>query len=147
MRPGGWRSGLGVVIAAGLVVDAAVHVDVASSYALVRTALVSQADLFRLEALAAVVAAAAVLVRPGRPTALFAVLVSAGGVGAVLFYAYVDPGAIGPLPDMYDPVWYPEKTLSLVGEVVAALAGAVLLVWPGAAGARGSGRRSRHRGA
>jgi hypothetical protein len=38
--------------------------------------------------------------------------VSAGGFAAVLVYQYVDVGAIGPLPNMYDPGQYPEKTLS-----------------------------------
>jgi hypothetical protein len=35
------------------------------------------------------------------------------------FYRYVDPGAIGPLPDMYEPVWFPEKTLAGIAEAVA----------------------------
>lgn len=120
--------GLVIVVAAGLVVDAVVHAQVASSYALVRTSVMSQADLFRLEALLAVVAAAGVFVRPTRVTALAALVVSVGGVGAVLLYTYVDPGVMGPVPDMFDPVWYPEKVASLVGESVAALAGVALVI-------------------
>ena len=38
-----------------------------------------------------------------RWTALIAFLVSAGGFAAVLVYQYVNVGAIGPLPKMYDP--------------------------------------------
>lgn len=128
MRTGVWSRGLVAVIVAGLAVDAVVHAQVAQSYSLVRTSLVSQADLFRVEALIALVAAAAVLVRSTRATALLALLVSAGGVAAVLLYTYADPGPLGPLPDMFDPVWYPEKLLSAVAEGVAAVASAGLLI-------------------
>jgi len=53
------------------------------------------------------------VVRPRRWTALIALLVSAGGFAAVLVYQYIDVGAIGPLPNMYGPLRYPEKTLSV----------------------------------
>lgn len=108
------------VIAAGLGVDAYVHLHLASSYAMVKTSVVSQATLFRLEGFAAIVTAVLLLVRPHWLTALLALLVSGGGVAAVLLYANTDPGKIGPLPDMYEPVWYTEKTNSLIGEAVAA---------------------------
>ncbi len=49
-------------------------------------------------------------------TALIALLVSAGGFAAVLVYQYIDVGAIGPLPNMYGPLRYPEKTLSVWAE-------------------------------
>jgi hypothetical protein len=75
----------------------------------------------------AVVAAVAVLVRPRRYTAALAFLVSGGGTAAVLLYRYVDVGAVGPLPDMYEPLWYPEKTLSAWAEGIAALAALALL--------------------
>lgn len=125
-----WQGLPMVVIVAGLAVDAVVHLDVAGSYALVRTSVMSQADLFRLEALVAIAAAIAVVVRRGRPTGLLALLVGGGGVAAVLFYTYVDPGVLGPVPDMFDPVWYPEKSLSLAGEAAAALGGLALLAVP-----------------
>ena len=47
-------------------------------------------------------------------------LVAFGGVAAVLLYRYVDVGAIGPLPDMYDASWYSEKTWSAIAEAAAA---------------------------
>ena len=37
---------------------------------------------------------------------------------------YVDLGSIGPLPDMYDPVWFGEKLLAAIGEGLALLASA-----------------------
>lgn len=57
-------------------------------------------------------------------------LIAASALGAILLYRYVDVGTIGPLPDMYDPAWYPEKTLSAVAEAIAAIGAAILLVAP-----------------
>lgn len=118
--------GLCLVVAAGLGVDAYVHLHLASSYATVKTSVVSQATLFRIEGVSAIVAAVLLLARPHWLTALLALLVSGGGVAAVLLYTNTDPGKIGPLPDMYEPVWFAEKTNSLIAEAVAA--GVALLV-------------------
>ncbi|MEY9877284.1 hypothetical protein ABH931_006808 [Streptacidiphilus sp. MAP12-33] len=109
-----------VLTAAALAVDAYVHADLAPGYDAIR-ASVSQGALFRVEAGAAALAALLVLVaRRSRMVWLFAFLVAAGGVGAVLLYRYVDVGGLGPFPDMYEPVWYPEKSLSAVAEAVGA---------------------------
>jgi hypothetical protein len=121
------RTILTFVVVAGLGVDAFVHFDLASGYAGVKSSALSQADLFRVEAALAVVAGVALLVRPRRYTAALAFLVSAGGTAAVLLYRYVDVGAVGPVPNMYEPIWYPEKTLSVWAEGVAAVAALVLL--------------------
>ena len=131
MTDRGWiavRTVLTLIVAAGLAIDAYVHLDLASTYDVVKTSTLSQGDLFRVEAALAIVAGVALLVRPRRYTAWFAFLVSAGGVAAVLVYRWVDVGKVGPLPNMYEPYWYGEKTLSLVAEAIAAVAAAVLLV-------------------
>jgi hypothetical protein len=120
------RLGLALVAAAGLAIDAFVHFDLASAYAGVRSATLDQGELFRGEGTAAAIAAAAVLLRPRRYTAAIAFLVAAAGTAAVLVYAYVDVGAFGPFPDMYDPLWYGEKTLSAWAEGIAALAALAL---------------------
>jgi hypothetical protein len=118
-----------VVVVAGLGVDAFVHFDLASAFKNVKTSTLSEADLFRAEAIGAIVAAAALLLRPRWYTAAFAFLVAAGGTVAVVLYRYVDVGAFGPFPDMYDPFWAPaEKNLSAVAEGVAALAALALFV-------------------
>jgi hypothetical protein len=118
-----------IIVVVGLAVDAFVHLDLASVFDGIKTSTLSQGDLFRVEAAAAVLAAVALLVRPGRNTAAFAFLVAAGGVAAVVLYRYVDVGAFGPVPDMYDPYWGPaEKTLSVVAEAVATLAALSLLL-------------------
>ncbi len=55
-------------------------------------------------------------------------LVAAGALAAVVTYRDVDLGSIGPLPDMYEPDWYPEKVVAAVGEAVALVAASSLLV-------------------
>jgi hypothetical protein len=120
---------LTAIVVTGLAVDAFVHFHLASAFEYTKTSTLSGADLFHLEAIAAVIAAAALLVRPRRYTAAFAFLVAATGTAAVVVYRYFDVGAIGPIPDMYDPYWAPpEKTLSAVAEGLAALAALALLV-------------------
>lgn len=132
-RPGAAMIGLlwvlRLVTAAALAVDAYVHADLASSYDFTH-ATISQGTLFRVEAGAASLAALLLIV-VGRHwmTWAFAFLVAAGGLFAVLLYRYVDVGAFGPFPNMYEPLWYAEKTNSAIAEAVGtvtALAGLVL---------------------
>jgi len=130
-RQGLWwwlRAGLILVVVAGLAIDAFVHLDLASSNDTVKSSALTQGDLFRAEAALAIIAALALVVRPRRWTALITFLVSAGGFAAALLYQFVNVGSIGPLPNMYDPVKYPEKTLSVWAEGIAAVAALVLLV-------------------
>lgn len=124
---------LTLLTAAGLAVDAYVHWHLAPNFDTLRGAAsphISQGQLFRLEAAFAVVAMLLVLVARSRLAAAVAFLVAAGGLGAVLLYAYVELGGIGPLPDMYDPDWYTEKTVSAVAEAIAAGAALCLFLWP-----------------
>lgn len=120
---------LRVLTAAALAVDAYVHADLAPSYDFTH-ASISQGTLFRAEAAAASLAALLVLVAGRRLLVwAFAFLVAAAGIAAVLLYRYVDVGALGPFPNMYEPVWYAEKTRSAIAEGIGtatALAGFVL---------------------
>lgn len=120
------RAGLVAVVVAGLVVDAWVHLDLASGYDGVRSATVSQGDLFRAEGAAALLAAVLLVGLPRWYTAGFALLVATAGVAAVLVTRYVDVGAFGPFPDMYEPVWYAQKVRSAWAEGAAAAAALVL---------------------
>ena len=113
---------LRVLAAAGLAVDAYVHADLAPAYGSV------QQGLFLVEAGIAVAVALLVLAGGRRAAYLVAVLVAAGALAAVVTYRYVDLGSIGPLPDMYEPDWYPEKVVAAVGEAVALVAASSLLV-------------------
>jgi hypothetical protein len=124
---------LRALTAAGLAIDAYVHADLASRYDLNQgTAAISQGDLFRIEAGLSALAALAIILTTWRLTWLFAFLVAASGLGALLFYRYTDPGMLGPLPDMYEPIMYPEKSLAAFAEGVAAvtaLLGFTLHTW------------------
>ena len=123
---------LRIVTAAGLAVDAYVHADLASSYDFTH-ASISQGTLFRIEAGAASLAALLLIVAGKRLlTWAFAFLVAAGGLAAVMVYRYIDVGAFGPFPDMYEPLWYTEKTRSAIAEGIAtatALAGFIVTFW------------------
>jgi hypothetical protein len=117
-------------VAAGLGVDAYVHWHLAPGFDGIQGVAsphISQGELFRLESILALIAILLVLSRH-RLGLVVAFLIAVGGLGAVLFYGYVDIGGFGPVPDMYDPIWYPEKTISALAEAVAAL-GSLCLLW------------------
>ena len=128
---------LRIVTAAMLAVDAYVHADLAYRYDPNRAASLSQGTLFRLEAGVAAFAALAVLVVFWRTAwALvawaLALIVAASALGAVMIYSHYDIGTLGPLPNMYEPFWYGEKTQAAVAEGIAtgtAFLGLVLATW------------------
>jgi hypothetical protein len=121
-----WALRLGTAAALGI--DAIVHWQNAPAYDAV-TGTISQGQLFRVEAALAVVVGLLVLVRPRPSSWLAALLVAASALAAVLLYRYVDVGALGPLPDMYENTWQvPGKLLSAYAEGAAVvLAGLGLL--------------------
>jgi hypothetical protein len=110
-----------VATADALGIDAAVHCQNAPAYDSV-TATLSQGDLFRVETAAAVAAGLLVLVRPRPSGWVAALLVGASALAAVLLYRYVDVGAVGPLPDLYENTWQvPGKLLSAYAEAATVL--------------------------
>jgi hypothetical protein len=127
---------LQVLVAAGLAADAIVHWTFAPDMAGVKEGQIDGDTLFRAQAIVAALSGVLVLVWPRRWTYAVAFLVAASAVGALLLYYYVDVGVLGPLPSMYDPAWYGEKTISLVGEGVATLAALAGMLWPGRSGER-----------
>lgn len=113
---------LAVLAAAGLGFDAYVHLHLAGQYDAIGDTI-TQGALFRVEAVAAILAAVLVLLVDNRLAWLFAGGVGLAGVVAVVLYRYVDVPAIGPIPAMYEPAWFRLKTLSAVAE------GAVAVTW------------------
>ncbi|TDB91833.1 hypothetical protein E1264_00690 [Actinomadura sp. KC216] len=113
---------LRLLVAAGLAADAIVHWRFAPEMAFVQGGSIDGELLFRIQAAVAGVVAVVILTYATRWAYALAFLVAGSAVGAILFYYYVDVGALGPLPDMHEPVWYTEKTISLVGEGIATLA-------------------------
>jgi hypothetical protein len=112
---------LRLLTAAGLIVDAVVHLQLAKRYAPIGNTL-TQADLFRIESAVAILLAVLVLVAPWRRVVwLVAFVVAASAFGAVMLYRYVNVGSIGPLPNMYEPIWFTKKTVTAYAEAAAAV--------------------------
>ncbi|MEU5876872.1 hypothetical protein [Spirillospora sp. NPDC047279] len=113
---------LRLLVAAGLAVDAIVHWRFAPDMKSVGSDGIDGQLLFQAQAIAAAVAGVLVLVIANRVTYAIAFLVAASAVGALVLYYYVDVGDLGPIPNMHEPVWYGEKTLSALGEGIASVA-------------------------
>ena len=113
--------------AAGLAADGAIHLNLAHRYDPIASSI-SQGTLFRIEAAAAMLALLLVVAWRHRAGDVFAWLTAAAGLTAILFYRYTDPGSIGPLPDMYEPIWFAEKLWALIGQALAIAALTPLIV-------------------
>jgi hypothetical protein len=106
--------------AAALAIDAYIHADLVDHYAANRSpGGLGQGDLFHIEAGVASLAALLIIVSGWRLAWAFAALVAASALAAITISANYDIGTIGPIPDMYEPLWYPEKRLTAVAEAVA----------------------------
>jgi hypothetical protein len=112
---------LRVLAAAALAVSAYVHLHLAHRYAYPGT--INGTDLFRAQGVTAAVVAAVLVVTGHRWAWLAAAALGLASFAAVMLYRYVDVGAIGPLPNMYDATWRPspDKLLSAVAEAAVAL--------------------------
>jgi len=115
---------LSLVAVLGLAYDAKAHLHLAPVYDAVGSSI-TQGALFRLEAAAAIVVAVALVLVDDRRVWAVAGLVGLLGVVAVVLYRYVQVPAIGPLPSMYEPVWFGEKTTSAYAEGLVAIAALV----------------------
>ncbi|MDQ6686461.1 MAG: hypothetical protein M3Z50_02425 [Actinomycetota bacterium] len=118
-RPSAGSLVLRLLVAAGLVVDAVIHLHLAAGYQLAQPSGIGEGNLFRIESAMALVAAAYVLVRASRPAYALAAVVALGGLAAVLLSRYVNVPAFGPIPSVYEPIWFFQKVLSAVSQAVA----------------------------
>jgi hypothetical protein len=116
-----------LVVACAFGVSAYVHLDLARGPWLAGGE-VTLAGLFVADAVTAVAAAVWVVVRPTRAAWGGALLVAVASLLALLASTYTRLPAPGPLPVLYDPVWYGEKAVAAVAAGVAALGSAVGLV-------------------
>ena len=113
---------LAVVTAALLGVDAFVHLHYAHSYDQFKSSTMTEGTLFRIQGVVAILVGLAVLIWPSVLTWILSLLVAGSAVVAVTLYTYVDVGALGPLPDLYEHTWSPPgKVLSAVAELTAAI--------------------------
>jgi glucan phosphoethanolaminetransferase (alkaline phosphatase superfamily) len=112
-----------------LAVDAYVHLRYASQYDSFKSSTMSEGTLFRIQGVVAIVVAVAVLIWPRVITWLLAILVAGSAVVAVVLYTYVNVGALGPLPNLYENTWSPAgKVPSAVAEAAAAVVAIIGLV-------------------
>ncbi|GAB2736563.1 hypothetical protein [Kitasatospora kifunensis] len=118
---------LTLLTVAALAIDAYIHADLASSYDPISHDI-SQGDLFRIEAGLSSLAALLLVLTSSRLVWTFAAAVLASALGAILLYRYVDVGVLGPLPNMYEPLWFPEKTSAAIAEAVGTVTAIVGLV-------------------
>ncbi|MCQ9164236.1 hypothetical protein [Arthrobacter sp. STN4] len=128
---------LRLLVAGALAIDATVHLQLAAYYQLAVPAGIGQGTLFRIEATIAILVGLYVLVRGSRPAYAAAVIVAGGGVFLVLLYRYVNVPAFGPVPAMYEPVWYFQKSLSAIAEAAGAVLALLGLLKPRPHGGHG----------
>ncbi|MBW8173391.1 hypothetical protein K0651_10080 [Ornithinimicrobium sp. Arc0846-15] len=120
------------LVVLALAVDALIHFRLAGNFSLAVPGGIAGGTLFRLQAGAAILAGIFLAVRGSRGAYALAGLVLLSAFVAVMLYRYVDVPAIGPIPAMYEPIWYFEKSLSAVATGLGAvLAGAGLLLQRG----------------
>lgn len=117
-----------VLVVAALATDAVVHLRLAGMYQAAAPGGVGEGTLFRIEAALAILVALFVAIRGSRAAYAMAFVITLSALVAVLLYRYVNIPAFGPIPAMYEPVWFFNKSLSAVAEgigVIAAGAGFV----------------------
>lgn len=112
---------LRIVIAAGLVLSAVIHLQLAPGYQQAAPGGLGQGNLFRIQAAVAVLSAVFVLARGSRTSFLAAAAVALSALAAVILYRYVQVPPLGPLPAMYEPVWFTEKVVTAAAEGVAGI--------------------------
>ncbi|WP_028279545.1 hypothetical protein [Arthrobacter sp. H5] len=110
---------LRVLIAAGLAIDAYVHFVLASQYQQAYPTGMGGGTLFTIQAVVAIVAGLYVLIRGSRLSYAIAAAVALSAFAAVVLSAFVQLPQIGPIPAMYEPGWFFQKTLSAVAEGLA----------------------------
>lgn len=108
-----------------LAVDAVVHLQLADAMQLAAPGGIGGGALFRAQAVAATLAGIVLLVTGHRLAYAIAGLVALSALVPVLLYTYVQVPAIGPIPSMYDPAWYPQKTASAIAEAAAVALAAI----------------------
>ncbi|KRF08303.1 hypothetical protein ASH00_00780 [Arthrobacter sp. Soil782] len=108
-----------VLIALGLAVDAYVHFILAPQYQQAYPDGMGGGTLFRIQAVAAILAGLYVLIRGSRLSYAIAALVALSAFAAVVLSVYIQLPQVGPIPAMYEPLWFFEKTLSAVAEGIA----------------------------
>ena len=113
---------------AALAISSYVHLHGAHFYSSLGDTI-TQADLFYAQGVIAALVALWVLVTGNRWAWVAVFLVGAASFAAVMVYRYVNVGAIGPIPNMYEPSWQiNQKLLSAYAEAAAVVVAVVALL-------------------
>jgi hypothetical protein len=113
-----------LVVACAFGVSAYVHLDLARG-PWVAAGEVTLAGLFVADAVTALAAGLWVLVQPTRTSWAVALLVALASLLALLTSTYIRLPGPGPLPVLYEPVWYGEKAAAAIAAGIAALGSAI----------------------
>lgn len=123
------RIGLYALTALGLVINAIIHLQLAGPFDAVTGSLVSQGDLFRIQAGAGILIAVLLVALRRAWVALAAAAVAAGGLALLVLSTLVllDLTALG-LPPLFEPVWYADKVIAAVSQGVSLVAATVVAI-------------------
>jgi hypothetical protein len=134
---------LRVLVIVALLLSAYVHIKYAHFYKHLGKDI-TQGTLFYLQGALAIVAAVLLALNGKLLGWAPAAVVLLGSFAAIMVYRYIDVGSVGPLPNMYEPIWDPQgdglKLAAAFSEGIGtALAFSGLVI-------AGLGRRSEVRG-
>ena len=117
------------LLAVALIVNAVIHLRLAAPFDAVAGTIVTQGDLFRIQAVSNIVAIAVLVIARRRWADALALVIAAGGAALIVVTALVplDLTAIG-LPYLFEPAYYPDKTYALVAQLVAVAAATALIL-------------------
>lgn len=128
-RAGRSGTALRLLGAAALGVSAYVHLRIALERPpLYAAGQVTVSGLFLLQGLAALAVVVWVLVRGDRLAWLGFGAVALVSLVALVLGSYVQLPAVGPIPAVYDPDWYPDKYLAAASAAVAVAVAVVALL-------------------
>jgi hypothetical protein len=123
------RIALYALTGAGLIVNSVIHLQLAATFDAVAGPLLSQGDLFSIQAAAGILVTVALVIARRPWAAAIAVIIAVGGLGMLVLSTLVplDLTALG-LPVIFEPVWYSDKVIAALAQGLAALAAAALIV-------------------
>ena len=110
---------IAIGLAVTLAIDAYIHATTAALHDPVHGGVLTAGNFFRFETAVRVVVIVLLLIRPARWSFVTALVVASTALGVVVLYRYVNVGAIGPIPNLYEPSWQvPGKVASAFAEVI-----------------------------
>jgi hypothetical protein len=123
------RIALYALTGAGLIVNAVIHLQLAATFDAVTGSLLSQSDLFRIQAVAGILITVALVIARRAWVAAIAAVIALGGLGMLVLTTLVplDLTALG-LPAIFEPVWYSDKVIAALAQGIAALTAAALVL-------------------